>query len=94
MRLGDLPANTATFICTHVFDKARDVGFVCLDFDGDLSMLCADSHDWDVERVHVVGVGHVLGRHPELQDIRLERGCEAEKIADGWRVSKMKEDQE
>ena len=77
MRLGDLPSNFRTYICEHVFRAERAVAFVAFEEDGSLVMTCGGLHQFNGDSVKVVGIGHLLDRHHQLNSIELRPGLEA-----------------
>lgn len=78
-RLGDLPANFATYICSRVFEKSHEIGLIYVDFDGDLGCLCNDDeHDHNnADNIMLVGFGHLRDRHEGIANLVLGPGFEA-----------------
>ena len=89
MRISEQPANRATYVCQHVFDRSRDMNFVY--YDGDIQITCngADDDLSNAKEVHVVGLGHLIVRDPTLLDVpELHSGAWAERSESDrrWRV--------
>lgn len=91
MRLGDFPCNFATYICEDVFRAERLVKLVVFDDeDSSLTMTCGLPHAFNAENVKVVGIGHLLSRHADLNNIDLHPGFEAELLSlDEWRIQPL-----
>ena len=83
MTLGELASNSATYICGCVFRAERDVKLVVFYRNGDLAMLCGEPHHFDEDPGKLVGLGHLLQRHPALKELEVQPGFEAEEIGDG-----------
>lgn len=73
---------TATFVCSHVFDNSRPVLLVARE-NGDWMHLCGQKHEED-EKYQVVGTEHLLERDPTLHEVvDLPDNSEAERLAVG-----------
>src|SRR5262249_55711975 len=96
MKISEQAANRAAYICQHVFDVSREMGYVGYNDDGDdpyILITCIDGdHDFSSsEEIHVVGLGHLVARDPTLLDIPdLQPGTWAvrSKAGQAWRVVK------
>ena len=78
----------AVFLCPHVFRKERPILEVIRDPDGDWQFFCGGEHDFEKERPHTVGIGHLIEDDPSIQDLAaMEKGTYAERDAIGlkWR---------
>ncbi len=85
----DLPYETKTYVCTHVFEQIRPVLYVTRP-EGDWCLLCGAEHPDDASAYKVVGLGHIVGADPSLADVlNLRANEEAERDAVGalWRRS-------
>ena len=70
------------YVCSHVFEKARPVLYVCR-ADGDWQLLCGGGHD-DAEVPRVVGLNHLIEDDPALRAILdLPADWEAERSRPG-----------
>jgi hypothetical protein len=77
------PPNLKSYVCSHVFAKARPVLLVANE-DGDWSFTCGQADHGGSEDYRVVGVGHVVERDPSLNECAdLPSGFEAEREAVG-----------
>jgi hypothetical protein len=75
--------HTKAYICSHVFHASRPVLLVVRE-DGDWSLLCGDTHDFEGHLPKVVGIGHLLDRDPSINEVLdLPDGHEAERAAVG-----------
>jgi len=81
--MGFAPPNLRSFICSHVFDKARPILLIVHE-DRDWSFMCGKSDHGGAEDCHVVGVGHLVNRDPSIDECAdLPNGFEAEREAVG-----------
>lgn len=72
----------ATFVCSHVFERSRDVLLVARE-EGDWMFLCGSDHPPD-EQFHVVGLNHLVERDEDLSEVLdLADNSEAERAARG-----------
>jgi hypothetical protein len=79
-------------VCSHVFDKQRDILYVCHESEG-WQFLCGE-YDHDGPQGTVVGIGHLTVRDPSLHDVSdLETNWEAERSSmnEGWIRGAIKE---
>jgi len=65
--MGFAPPNLRSFICSHVFDKARPILLIVHE-DRDWSFMCGKSDHGGAEDCHVVGVGHLVNRDPSIDE--------------------------
>ncbi|NBZ86162.1 hypothetical protein [Stagnihabitans tardus] len=92
MRLGDLPPNFATYICSHLAAGERSVERVWLELDGDLWMCCGEEDDdfTDGEAWKIVGLKHLLASDPSIPTLLdLPAGFQLSREAKVWTVSPL-----
>jgi hypothetical protein len=53
------------YVCIHIFENSKPVLLVSREH-GDWSFLCGDDHPEDPSYCRVVGIGHVIEKHPDL----------------------------
>ena len=88
----DVLPHCAAIVCKHVMEKS-DVLLFSHDDDGTMQFLCGCEPK--VENARVVGVGHVLEWHPDLNNLpTIHPGFEAERasVKMPWIISKTAED--
>jgi hypothetical protein len=72
-----------SYVCIEVFKNEKPVLLVSREH-GDWCFLCGGDHPEDPSFFRVVGIGHVLQRHPELNALLdLKPNEEAEREAPG-----------
>ena len=87
----NLPYETKSYVCIHVFDASRDVLLVNRE-DADWSLVCGDPHPDDAAFYRVVGIGHVIERDPtllEILDLEPNEEAEREVVGGAWRRSRF-----
>ncbi len=87
VRLGaDLPYETKTYVCTHVFDQARPVLYATRP-EGDWCLLCGAEHPDDAAAYRVVGLGHIVDADPslaEVLDLLANEEAERDAVGAAW----------
>jgi hypothetical protein len=66
------PLNLPVYICIHVFDDSRPIGYVHVHRDdGSLTIQCAcDDHDFsNPDSARGVELGHLVARDPSLSQL-------------------------
>ncbi|MGY3379464.1 hypothetical protein ACVWYS_001421 [Arthrobacter sp. TE12231] len=84
-----LPYETKSYVCIHVFDRIRPVLYVTRP-DSDWCALCGGDHPDDASSYRVVGIGHVVDYDPsvaEVLDLRPNQEAEREAVGEPWRRS-------
>jgi hypothetical protein len=81
-----LPDETKSYVCIHVFDRIRPVLYVTRP-NGDWCALCGGDHPDDASSFRVVGIGHVIDYDPsvaEVLDLRPNQEAEREAVGEPW----------
>jgi uncharacterized protein YegJ (DUF2314 family) len=84
--VAQVPFDTKSYVCIHVFDRTRPVLYVTRE-DGDWCALCGDSHPDDASAYRVVHLGHVLEQDPtltELLDLSPNEEAERDEVGGPW----------
>lgn len=75
----DLPKNTISFSCTHVYNEGKEILFVSHDDDGDWQFLCGDNNHEDENGV-LLCLGHITEMDSSVNEIAdLPTGFAAER---------------
>ena len=82
----EIPCETKTYVCAHVFDRSKPVLYVTRP-DGDWCALCGDEHPDDASAYRVVGIGDVFDYDPsvaEVLDLRPNQEAERDAVGEPW----------
>jgi hypothetical protein len=81
-----IPFHQKSYVCIHVFENVKPVLLVSREH-GDWCFLCGDDHPEDSSFYRVVGIGHLLSRHPDLvevMDLLPDEEAERSTVGEQW----------
>jgi hypothetical protein len=84
--MAQVPFETKSYVCIHVFDRTRPVLYVTR-ADGDWCFLCGASHPDDASAYRVVHLGHEIEQDPtltEVLDLAANEEAEREEVGGSW----------
>jgi hypothetical protein len=72
------------YLCPHVFNKEKHILEVVRDPDGFWQFFCGGKHDFENEKCHFVGVGHLFSVDQSIHELAsMEKGTFAERKSVG-----------
>jgi hypothetical protein len=87
-------ADYGVYLCPHVFNKEKSILEVVRDPDGHWQFFCGGEHDFENEKCHLVGIGHLFEEDSSIHELaNMDKGTYAERksVNEKWEFGALDE---